>query len=113
MEVKKIEQIIKDLKSTEYGTKSNLTIRYDEDLPDGKAGLNRNIFIEAENGEKLTIEWWKNILYIKYGKSIIPCDKIEVSSTWPNSSKLNIQASFEKNTIFILPILEWELKDDK
>lgn len=105
--MKTIEEIIKYLKSPYYQTSSELKVIYNEDLPNGKAGLNRNIYVESENGNKFIIEWWKNILYIHYEKSIIPCDDIEISSNWPNHSKLNIVGKHKKETIFILPIRDY------
>lgn len=106
--MKTTSEIIKILNSNYYETESKLKVVYNEDLPNGKAGLNRDIFIEAENGEKFTIEWWINISYIKYEKAIIPCDKIEVANTFPNHSRLNIQAYFKNNLVFILPIRDYK-----
>lgn len=51
-----IPEIIKILNSNYYQTESKLKAVYNEDLPDGKAGLNMDIFVEAENGEKFTAE---------------------------------------------------------
>lgn len=108
--MKTIQEIINYLNKDYYRTESKLNVIYDEDLPNGKVGLNRDIFIEAENGNKFIIEWWNNILYVKYQNAVIPCDDIEVSNTWPNNSRLNFVAKFKKETIFILPIRDWDLK---
>jgi len=110
--MKSIKQIIEDLNGSYYQAQSNLEIKYLENLPNGEVGLNRRIDIKAENGEEFYIIWYKNLLYIYYGKAIIPCHNIKLSSTWPNNSMLNIQSEYNGETNFILPIRDWDLEDE-
>jgi len=106
--MKTIEQLISTLNSSYYDTKSELEVKYIEDLPNDEAGLNRRIDVIAENGEEFYIMWWCNISYLHYGKAIIPFTDIKISSSFPNNSKLNLVTNYNNSdSTFILPIRSW------
>ena len=42
-------------------------------------------------GKEYTIEWWKNISYLFIDGVQIPFYGMQISNTWPNRSKMNLQ----------------------
>ena len=61
-------------------------------------------------GVKYTVECWANICYLNCGELSIVFDNFEFSGTWPNSFKKNLQFYFNKKTIAILPVEEYQPK---
>ena len=68
-------------------------------------GYDRNMTFTIK-GNQYRIEWWANIRYLFIaGGGQLPFDSVEVSSTWSNHYKCNLQFFNRDNTVaFILPI---------
>ncbi len=66
--------------------------------------LDRNRYFMAL-GAKYCIEWWANISYLHIGSVFVPFFSVNVSNTWPNNSKNNLQFYNEAGGICcVLPI---------
>jgi len=57
------------------------------------------------DGNKFSIEWWANLSYLKIDDTlIIPFDTAELTNTWPNRSKMNIQFQYKGHTCVVLKV---------
>ena len=54
----------------------------------------------------MRIEWWDNISYliVESNEMKIPFDNLEISGTWPNGYKNNIQFSYNGSVCCIIPL---------
>jgi len=67
-------------------------------------------------GVRYKIEWWTNICYLYIDEVIIPFGFMELSGTWPNRFKTNIQfmdraprGVFDlPEKVCIIPLEEWK-----
>jgi hypothetical protein len=54
-------------------------------------------------GTGYKISWWSNVAYLYVGDSFqLPFDDLEVSGTWPNNFKTNLQFEYNKNKCAII-----------
>lgn len=61
------------------------------------------------NGIVYRIEWWKNISYLQTQEDLqIPFEYVEVSGTWPNGYKTNLQFYTKGEAVAILPIEKYK-----
>ena len=59
-------------------------------------------------GRDYRIEWWTNICYLYTNGMQIPSYNVELSGTWPNHAKTNLQFYYDtKEVCCILPIEEY------
>ena len=60
-------------------------------------------------GKTYKIEWWINICYLTTEcGTYIPFDSIEISGTWPNHFKNNLQLQYHGNKCAIIPLEKYE-----
>ena len=55
-------------------------------------------------GMAYKIEWWSNVGYLFKERLQIPFDHVELSGTWPNSFKENLQFHYNGRVCAILPV---------
>lgn len=84
------------------------------ECPD-KDGFNR-AFEFTVRGVKYKIIWWCNTSYLHIGEAFLPFGWLEISGTWPNGFKNNIQfadrvkeGQFDcPNTVAVIPLEEYK-----
>lgn len=55
------------------------------------------------------IEWWCNICYLTTAcGAYIPFHNVEISGTWPNHHKTNLQFEYNGNKCVIVPVEKYE-----
>ena len=79
----------------------------DAESDDIQGDYNRVIKFTAFNVE-YKIVWWTNVSYLYIGNVQIVFNNIDVSGSWPNKFKLNINFTTPAGTVCILPIKEYE-----
>ena len=77
-------------------------------MPDeSSGGFDRDIKFIVRKIE-YRIQWWINLCYLFIGEVQIPFHYIEISGTWPNLFKTNIQFSgLDGNKVAIIPAEEY------
>ena len=56
-------------------------------------------------GNSYKITWWVNICYLTTSCGLyMPFDTVEISGTWPNHFKNNLQFTYKKDKCAILPV---------
>jgi hypothetical protein len=58
-------------------------------------------------GEVYAIEWWANMSYLSVDELIIPFESVELSGSWPNHFKVNLQFEYNGQCCAILPVEEY------
>ncbi len=88
--------------------KSNKNIVDVENQQEGNGNFNRNIRFKVK-GNQYMIEWWKNTCYLHIDtRAFIVFSDVEISGTWPNRAKLNLQfIDLAGEKICILPIEDY------
>lgn len=72
-----------------------------------KSGYSRTLKFIVEN-TTYRIEWWKNVSYLNTANDLqIPFEYVEVSGTWPNGYKTNLQFYRDGEVVAILPLEEY------
>ena len=67
-------------------------------------------FIIKLTGKKYKVEWWVNICYLTTECGVyIPFHSVEISGTWPNHAKNNLQFQYNKDKCAIIPIEKYEI----
>ena len=65
-------------------------------------------FTVIRNEKSYKISWWSNIAYLYIGDSFqLPFDGLEVSGTWPNNFKTNLQLEYCGNKCAIIGLEEY------
>lgn len=65
-------------------------------------------------GKKYKITWWVNICYLTTECGLyMPFNSVEISGTWPNHFKNNLQFTYHKDKCAIVPIEEYPAKKDQ
>lgn len=65
-------------------------------------------FTISLTGKKYKITWWVNICYLTTECGLyMPFHSIEISGTWPNHYKNNLQFTYHKDKCAIIPIEEY------
>ncbi len=93
------------LEDLEKVLKSHPAIEFKE-LPEEEPGKLDRYREFTVRGVEYRIQWWVNICYLYIGEVKIPFYKVEVSGTWPNNFKLNLQFSYMRAVCVILPLEE-------
>lgn len=71
-------------------------------------GFSRTIQFKA-NEITYKIEWWSNISYLQTNSGlVVPFENVEVSGTWPNRYKTNLQFYNKGVTVAILPLEKYK-----
>ena len=62
-------------------------------------------FTVKMTGKKYKVTWWVNICYLTTEcGTYIPFHSLEISGTWPNHFKSNLQLEYNKQKCAIIPI---------
>lgn len=59
-------------------------------------------------GQNYKIEWWTNGCYLWCGELSVYFSEVEISGTWPNRFKNNLQFYYDGETVAVIPIEEYE-----
>ena len=97
------EKLIKIIKS------SGCTIINEDsfmELIDGTTNLERNLIFTAL-GDKYVIEWWKNVMYLKFNKAKIVFRSVSADGCWPNGYKMSINLIANGENVAIIPTQEY------
>ena len=96
-----IKELLKNNKNIEYEGLTNF----------GEYGFSRTIAFDIRNN-KYKIVWFCNYSTLIINNEIeVIFDKIEISGTWPNGYKNNLQLEYKNNVICIIPLEEYRGKE--